>query len=1062
MFKKMASTITLAILLVFPTLTFAFGLGEIEIHSALNEPMNADIELIDFKPEQIQELQVSLASQKLFERVGVPRPYILTQLKFKPMLTASGQPVIRVTSKDSIREPFLTFLIDARWSGGKILREYTVLLDPPIFGGQAKSNIESPKVAAQPRAPEQSTAVAKPATRPPAVQATRPAAPQPAPQKNIIESPPPGNRQEQEVTVKRGDTLWSIAEPYAREKGVSVNQMMLAIQSQNPQGFAGNNINTLKSGAILRIPQDATSQYSSYEALQEVKRQWQAWKQAPASLSEQTPAVNVDAGETADTPSVTTETSQESAASGTSADSKLSILGEEDTRQQEGGEVTGESVEALRNQVNLLKENVESKGEENQELLTRIESLESMLEKQEEIIKLQNDQLAQLQNVAGAGDSPQPITEETEVVPEQETAPEEAAVADDQQQLAQTDASAALSGAGTTVIPRAKVEPLPDFSGPIPDELLEAEESQTAAGEPVVVAEETAKQPESFFGQIMAIVQEQARNLIIGAGVLLVLILAWVAAKRRSSKEDAVSPSGLPEMDDDLDDTVVASPDNVDKTLDQLEPVDSNGMREPSIDSMNEDADRAKENEAAGDDVLAEADVYISYNLYDQAEELLKDAIQKNPSNLDYQVKLAEVYEGDGNQDGFVGFVKSIAPDMDKKSSAWSKIAAIGATLVPGHDLFADQADDSAMFSSEDASYDGDLDDHSLEFSMEEASQAESSEQEDEDEFEEDSGTAIMEAAGMDFGVDHDDSESSDSDANATMSFSMDDLEEQESGAAADDFADQSEGTEETEAFNLDDDSFNELNEARQSQEENEDDSSDDDNDVFIDLDQDSLEKELTAESGSDFDMDQADEDSSGNDDDLDSILNGTSETSIMKVPDLNEDSSLAGEPEADEDTVSLEQVQNNLTSELETLSFEDGDVDLENRGDDESSLPTLQTEELGRGDVDMDNLHDLDEDLTASETGTFEADMLAGEVTEQFDSNNLDNALDDLGDFANNSDDMDAPSVAEEVGTKLDLAKAFVDMGDENAAKETLTEVIDMGDETQIAEAKELLDKLP
>ena len=198
MFKKMASTITLAILLVSPTLTFAFGLGEIEIHSALNEPMNADIELIDFKPEQIQELQVSLASQELFERVGVPRPYILTRLKFKPMLTASGQPVIRVTSKDSVREPFLTFLIDARWSGGKLLREYTVLLDPPIFGGQAKSNIESPKVAAQPGAPEQSTAVAKPATRPPAVQATRPAAPQPAPQKNIIESPPPGNRQEQE------------------------------------------------------------------------------------------------------------------------------------------------------------------------------------------------------------------------------------------------------------------------------------------------------------------------------------------------------------------------------------------------------------------------------------------------------------------------------------------------------------------------------------------------------------------------------------------------------------------------------------------------------------------------------------------------------------------------------------------------------------------------------------------------------------------------------------------------------------------------------------------------
>ena len=341
----------------------------------------------------------------------------------------------------------------------------------------------------------------------------------------------------------------------------------------------------------------------------------------------------------------------------------------------------------------------------------------------------------------------------------------------------------------------------------------------------------------------------------------------------------------------------------------------------------------------------------------------------------------------------------------------------------------------------------------------------------DEDEFEEDSGTAIMEAAGMDFGVDQGDSGSGASDDNDTMSFSMDELaddldEEQEedqpedTSVEADDSATGSENVDETEAFMLDDDALGALNEAKASQEEDED-SSSDNNDDFIDLDQDSLEKELNAEADSEFSMGQADDDAA-EDDDLDNILNGTSETSIMKMPDFNNDGSLAGELEAEEDTVSLEQVQDNLTSELETLSFEDGGVDLENSGDDESSLPTLQTQELGRGDVDMENIHDLDEDLTASETGTFEADMLAGEVTEQFDANNLDDALDDLGDFANSSDDLEAPSAAEEIGTKLDLAKAFVDMGDEDAAKETLTEVIDMGDETQIAEAKALLDKLP
>jgi pilus assembly protein FimV len=591
-----------------------------------------------------------------------------------------------------------------------------------------------------------------------------------------------------------------------------------------------------------------------------------------------------------------------------------------------------------------------------------------------------------------------------------------------------------------------------------------------ATQEPIIIADEPVTESDSIVGKIMAIAKEHTQNLIIGAGVLLVLILAWVAAKRRGSKEDAVEASGLPEMDDDLDDTVVASPDNVDETLDQLEPVDPEGMREPTMGSMGEDDQGGAE--TAGDDVIAEADVYISYNLYDQAEELLKDAIKKDPSNTDYQIKLAEVYESDGNQDGFVDYVKSIAPNMDKQSSAWTRIAAIGAALVPGHELFSDQeSDDTALFSNEDAGdeeNDSYSDENSLDFSMDEASEAESSEQESdgEDEFEEDSGTAIMEAAGMDFGVDQNNSGSGETDADDTMSFSMDDLDEDEL-SSADDSAVQQADVDETEAFILDDDAIGALNDAKASQEEQNEDSPDDDNDMFIDLDQDSLEKELSADSDSDFDLTQANADASEDaysedDDDLDSILNGTSETSIMKVPDFNEDGSLSGGLEPEEDTVSLEQVQKNLTSELETLSFEDADLDLDDDGDDESSLPTLQTKELGRGDVDLENIHDLDEDLTASETGTFEADMLAGEVTEQFDANNLDDALDDLGDFANSSDDLEAPSVAEEIGTKLDLAKAFVDMGDEDAAKETLTEVIDMGDETQIAEAKALLDKLP
>ena len=122
MYRKIVASLGLAALLVVPGLAFALGLGEIEIHSALNQPMDAEIELVGFKADEIDELKVELADQQVFERVGIPRPYILTRLKFTPAVSA-GKPIIRITSTDSVREPFLTFLIDVRWSKGKLLRE---------------------------------------------------------------------------------------------------------------------------------------------------------------------------------------------------------------------------------------------------------------------------------------------------------------------------------------------------------------------------------------------------------------------------------------------------------------------------------------------------------------------------------------------------------------------------------------------------------------------------------------------------------------------------------------------------------------------------------------------------------------------------------------------------------------------------------------------------------------------------------------------------------------------------------------------------------------------------
>ncbi|MFK7794382.1 MAG: FimV/HubP family polar landmark protein [Gammaproteobacteria bacterium] len=1100
MHKKIVALTLLATLLVgSPGLVFAFGLGEIEINSALNQPMNAEIELVGFSAATVDEVQVELASQQVFERVGVPRPYILTRLKFTPTMS-NGKPVIKVTSTDAVREPFLTFLVDVRWAKGKLLREYTVLLDPPVFGEKAKATIQAPKVATQATKP--APVAKKPVTKPRTI-ANSPAPKTPTPSVRPNQDAVPSTaskpvplKKTNSKPVRRGDTLWSIAEPYARENGVSVNQMMLAIQEANPQSFTKNNINNLKTGVVLRIPADQASKYSAREALAEVQRQWQVWKQGTSANSS---AVNVDAGEMVG--SEVMETPQPKQEESKSTDSSLSILGEGDVSEGKTGDDANATLKELRKQVSLLKENTESKGQENTELKGRIDTLESMIKKQEDIISLQNEQLAQLQNTLAA-DSPDSLAQpEAEEMVMDVTGQALESAKSQVEELSLETAAKPESG-----IKAASVEPLPDFSGPIPEEFLEAEQAAQASQEESLVAQAEVKPKVmtpvetiaevSIIEKIKGIIQEQGKTLLYAGGGLIVLLLGWLGIKRRNAnvEESSLEANGLPAFEDEpsidemLDDTVVASSDNVDQALDDLEAVDAQGEPEESV-FTGEDPNTAE----GSDDVLAEADVYISYGLYQQAEELLKEGLVKEPDNAKYQVKLAEIYYADKKSDEFVQHVEAMESNIDKQSPEWTKIASLGAALVPAHALFAgvdastvaeetpvfaeetpafaedpkevaatDDISDFSMASEDMEDFDNDdLDDNSLDFTFDDdgdlsdgVSQAlENSSAEETPAFAadpeadmlEESSTAILEA-GLDFGGD-DAPAAESSDGDETLAFDSNNA-----------------------------DSTNATS---------------DDNDVFLDFDGDALESELNdsvdqeseAEmldesllTGAEADLELDDAIDLGDDlnaesvsagikidNDLDDMLEGDhSETAMFdsSLFDVNSDEAkaFAGGDEGervDEDTVSLEQVQENLTAELETLSFDPEDIDPDNL--EESSLPTLQTSEIGKPDLDID---DLNENLAASETGTFEKDMLTDDVTEQFDVGNIDSTMTDLGEFGDDYE-LENPSVIEEVGTKLDLAKAFVDMGDEDAAKETLTEVMEQGDSTQIQQAKDLLDKL-
>src|ERR1700726_3082892 len=139
---------------LWPSLSWALGLGEIHLNSALNEPMNADIDLIAATPDELTALRATLAGRDAFTRYGIDRPQFLSSLTFKVGKGKDGRDALLVRSTDAIPEPFVTFLVEVNWARGRLMREYTVLLDPPVYTpGETASTaapVTAPTVAAAP------------------------------------------------------------------------------------------------------------------------------------------------------------------------------------------------------------------------------------------------------------------------------------------------------------------------------------------------------------------------------------------------------------------------------------------------------------------------------------------------------------------------------------------------------------------------------------------------------------------------------------------------------------------------------------------------------------------------------------------------------------------------------------------------------------------------------------------------------------------------------------------------------------------------------------------------
>ena len=581
----------------------ALGLGDIRIQSFLNEPLRAEVELLDTRELLVDDIRIRLAASEDFDRLGVERSYFLTGIQFEVRIdAATGQGVILLSTEEAVLEPYLDFIIEARWPSGRLLREYTVLVDPPAFHQDMVTVSVAERVEAM---------TSKPPAGEPASSTQSPRESSSGDSVRLRESTlPPGEMPERAFSaetsstpaagkrymVRRDETLWEIA-AQARPQGITVQQAMLDIQRLNPEAFIDGNINLIKAGYIIYLP--AAGEVDSDDlatALDEVRSQNEQWRArripgvtaaATLRVSAAPPPEGARDASGADESSMPAPRSRD-AAEDTAVPAAADRDGDGPEATQSGAQAQGSPAQESAAQDPAPPAGASTASAQ---LLAQLDAMSERLDTVEQIIAVKDEQIATLQ---------QALREAREAAAAAAAAPRSAPVA---QQVAMRPASGGIPW-------------LPIAGGGLLILLVSI----------ALVLRRRARSPAGA----AAAATGRARGDDVFTGVSL--------------NKDALDGGGeepdQPEADEHAA-TVLTEPRDAEEAehpdVDEiLDPGGSRGYGERRNDDYIDDA-------AAGD-ALAEADIYIAYGRYLQAVELLTEAVNNEPANSAYRTKLIELY----------------------------------------------------------------------------------------------------------------------------------------------------------------------------------------------------------------------------------------------------------------------------------------------------------------------------------------------------------------------------------------------------------------------------------
>lgn len=808
----------IAALLIFaPTSGFAIGLGALKVHSALNEPLNAEIPFTSLSPRERKKLEASLANRLEFQAADIDRSPHLSSIKFSVAKRVDGRYFLQLRTEESFREPFIHLLIKIKWAGGRLIREYSALIDPPYLVAGRSTSVQTPVIQAVPvepisqieaiepepvkavpaeisgvieplpveqakpePAPEQPEAqieaVPEPATvtelepveaqepdtfgdeilgpgnldtvamdnsgwpidpvdaaieddeadlqaslelidEEPLVEPLEPIEPEEVLEPEKVESIEPVEEKAELIepmfepepvstpsfdvstisdtySVKRGDTMWGIAEQVKRDNSyqqLSVQQIVMAIYQKNRHAFFKPNVNNLKAGKIIDIPESANIDQSGHSSsLREFRVHYGAWQEYKLKLASAAITLKVDSEaakpepkakeekvavkekqvekkplskakekakekakakpkeakkpKVAEKPKETPKEKPKSKVKATSAEDLLRIVRanlKKDANKAKSPDTetskdrTRREKKALVQRMAQTEESLESSKLQNKETGERVGQVNEQLAKQKRLIELENAKLAQTKAGSKKPETSKKPAAETKISKK------------------------------PRVKPRPKARPKP----PTPEKGFVDELMDT----------------------VTSLSSDSTSLKIIGGVVGVVVLLVVLTMRRRRQAKMEFEESILNStMDSEVSDTGEQTTDEGDTSF--LSDFSQTNMNNISTDEV---------------DPIAEADVYLAYGRDEQAEEILREAIAKDAGRHEIHEKLLEIYHQREDTGAFETLAEELYAAMGGQGGElWVRVAAMGMKLNPSNPMFSGKGGPPASGAADTATMD--------------------------------------------------------------------------------------------------------------------------------------------------------------------------------------------------------------------------------------------------------------------------------------------------------------------------------------------------------------------